>query len=1160
MASPSSPAVEAGGLFIEEVGSGSRSKSKSRSSDTVDHETAAAATADHDVNPAGSGPHQTGSSTPMVDNARQQHQSSECAVHVHRVNHNSSKLPAFRFADRKRDALGLPLLALPALPALPGLLLQSNTKNHNDSHSKSKRHLSSPGSSISSASSVSSVSSGLDPGPGPGVMPTPPSPAVHSTLETPHQNTTEPENRPSASDPAAQHPVTISRPPNQQQTSPDASRPTATSELEVIPPRSRSITYQTAVTTAVPTTPTTPTTPTAPTTPTTPTTPTAHTADGQPFSSPIDPIDISTPDASSSSDVPPPPTNVSPSHSTPATRSRTRHADITPGPGNPIPPNPRRDSQSAAHPSGVTTVSESAQGQRELVLPKAVNGDLPYDDDKTEPRKPISRPPVSYRPPPFSWTPGRPGIPPIRQFRSSGSRKSPQSDMNNPASRSYGDGDESENSRHRSRSLRALEGRSSIDWSREISPPNADGETLDTIESENTADILMNIAHEDSSSSSHGKPDGRGDEDPNGPMSRAARSARQRPFSTAIPSPFQNPTSPPQVSRRLSDQTSRTRRTTDDQHAQYINREVPYRSNTIDRSSLSFDATRARSTVSSLRPSPITPRTYGAPDTSAEGSSIFARRPATTTDHPRPSHRHPTGLSKSFNSSPLAPKNSEAQHPTGAHHEASESSNSTAAPSTVWDELDELKSRIHRLELTGKMPRTSGAAISRASDERPPTAGTGATTLSGSPKRASGPGVAQTEVLSTTSSLRESQPILKSALSKTKPLVSSDIYDAIEAAANDAMSLSQMMGAVGQPGPISSGASTIGVGGPATVTDRQLRKKTDSICRSLTELCLALTDEASRRKATVQKSQPDLRAMTKAQEQEPPSSPPPMKVFSGIPRREAMNADEPVPSVENMTSPRSTRFEKRATFNFTGLSGPSALQSPRYASSVLGGEAATPGRRSSLVLNRTRRGVTEEPDDQGRKTSLLRTRRAGTEEPDEGRKTSYLLAPRRVTTIGRGNDINEEPDSRFRVPSRAITELGALRIDVPSRDREDTMRGSYEYQEPASASSALPRRRMIPSALPSSNFQSSRLATPTTPSARRFFGVDRPAQQDRPERQERGDTSNLTERLAEERGQRQHASGMSTTSFSNRTSTINRKRHSAIPSFSGTTSNAGGYR
>lgn len=597
------------------------------------------------------------------------------------------------------------------------------------------------------------------------------------------------------------------------------------------------------------------------------------------------------------------------------------------------------------------------------------------------------------------------------------------------------------------------------------------------------------------------------------------------------------------------------RRTTEDQPAQHTEREVPYRGSTTERPSLSLDATRARSTVSSLRPSPITPRTYGGLDNTAEGSSIFARRPATSEHSRTSSYRQPSsGLSKSFHSSPLVPKSSESQHPGAPHHEASESSNSTAAPSTVWDELDELKSRIHRLELTGKLPKTSGAAMSRASEERPPTAGTGATTVSGSPKRASATGGAQTEVLSITSSHRDSQPILKSALSKTKPFVNADIYNAVEAAANDAMSLSQMMGIVGQPGPISSGASTIGGSGQATVTDRLLRKKVDSMCRNLTELCLALTDDGSQRKAAFQQPKPESRETVKPKEQEQMSSPPPIKVFTGAPRRETSKPDEPVPSVENSVSPRATRLEKRATFNFTAAPVPS----PRYAPSAMGGEAATPGRKSSLVVARTRRGVTEEPDDQGRKTSLLRTRRAGTDEPEEGRKTSFLLPPRRVTTIARGSNIDEEQDSRFRAPSRAITEVAGLRVDVPSRD-QDVTRGSFQMQEPTSASSALPRRRLITSNLPSASAASSRFATPTTPSSRRFLGSDRFGQE-RGDRFERTDNNSVAERLAEERGQRQYSGGQSNNSVVGRETSFHRKRHSGIPSISGTASNFGGYR
>jgi len=77
--------------------------------------------------------------------------------------------------------------------------------------------------------------------------------------------------------------------------------------------------------------------------------------------------------------------------------------------------------------------------------------------------------------------------------------------------------------------------------------------------------------------------------------------------------------------------------------------------------------------------------------------------------------------------------------------EGTESTVSTTAPSTVWDELEDLKSRIHRLELTGKLPATSGAAMSHASNERPATATTTVTTMSSSPKRGRGNSISPVE-------------------------------------------------------------------------------------------------------------------------------------------------------------------------------------------------------------------------------------------------------------------------------------------------------------------------------------------------------------------------------------------------------------------------------
>lgn len=503
----------------------------------------------------------------------------------------------------------------------------------------------------------------------------------------------------------------------------------------------------------------------------------------------------------------------------------------------------------------------------------------------------------------------------------------------------------------------------------------------------------------------------------------------------------------------------------------------------------------------------------------------------------------------------MTPSKGDPAHQGGVGHpEASESSNSTAAPSTVWDELDELKSRIHRLELTGKLPKTSGAAISRTSEERPPTAGTGATTLSGSPKHASGVGAAHTEIASLSSSQRETQqPLLQSALGKTKQFLSSDVFDALEAAANDATLLSRMMGTAGQPGPISSGASTIGTGGSGTVTDRQLRKKAERVCQSLTELCIALTEERSQQQQSLSLSRPHTRGTSATREEEYSSSPPTMKMFTG---RRSAGPDEPLPSVEQFSSPRDTRLEKRATFNFAGMNGGSNGPSPRYASSIVGGDDNNSGRKSSLVVSRARRGATEEPDDYGRKTSLLRTRRAVTQEaedaedPDETRRLSYTLPPRRVTTIGRVSNIDEEPQMGLRAPSRALSELNrGLRISVPTRE---SMPRRPAGQEPASASSAQPPRRLLTSGLPTPGPPSSRLMTPTTPSARRFLQVGR-------QQQDRDDTSNITGRLAEARGQR-YSIALPSAGSNPQPTSLHRKRHSGIPNFSSTASNVGSYR
>lgn len=398
-------------------------------------------------------------STSTTD-TRQQQPSSGSAVHAHRVNHNSSKLPAFRLSDRTRSSL-----------PLPGLL-QRDSKQHPPS------------------------SAGLLG-----------SPLHQDDRQKVTNPAPEPENRPgtnaAADDTAAdaqhfQHhqdhqldcPVTVpastSEPhtPSNQRLPPSTPQPHSpvTSRQKNSPARSRASTYQTASTSA-------------------PFTPIAA---KRPASFPVD---NSPGDALAFQS----PTDGSPSFWTPETRPPTQPVEVTPSSNSATSPHTTHHSQGLRTPE--TTTKKWAQGQRALKSPAAVNGDNPHDS-QAERRASTSRPPVSYKPPRSSSTPGRPVIPPIRSFRSSGSRKSLQLDMNNSSYRSYDDGHDSRDSNHRDQSLRALEGRDSGEWQRDMSSADADDEVTATIESESTADIFMRIAHEDPpASSSRPRNDGRDEDD-----------------------------------------------------------------------------------------------------------------------------------------------------------------------------------------------------------------------------------------------------------------------------------------------------------------------------------------------------------------------------------------------------------------------------------------------------------------------------------------------------------------------------------------------------------------------------------------------------------------------------------------------------------------------
>ncbi|KAL8968662.1 MAG: hypothetical protein Q9183_002360 [Haloplaca sp. 2 TL-2023] len=233
----------------------------------------------------------------------------------------------------------------------------------------------------------------------------------------------------------------------------------------------------------------------------------------------------------------------------------------------------------------------------------------------------------------------------------------------------------------------------------------------------------------------------------------------------------------------------------------------------------SFSSPRFRNSLN-REGSPELPASYG------RRQSVTGRESSSGITHRKPKMSHIS--SHHYNSSPtahLSPSADNGTSPRSLHPESTESTVSTTAPSTVWDELDDLKSRIRKLELTGKLPSSSGAAISAIANGRPRTATTTMTTASLSPKhgRVRDPSPNASTVKDTDTSTVH--PLLHSALSKAKSLVDPKAYKALETTTSDALLLAAM----------TKGDSH----------DRQLRRKADSLCRSLTELCIALSEEKS---------------------------------------------------------------------------------------------------------------------------------------------------------------------------------------------------------------------------------------------------------------------------------------------------------------------------
>ena len=259
-------------------------------------------------------------------------------------------------------------------------------------------------------------------------------------------------------------------------------------------------------------------------------------------------------------------------------------------------------------------------------------------------------------------------------------------------------------------------------------------------------------------------------------------------------------------------------------------------------------------------------------------------------------------------------------------------------------------------------------------------------------------------------------PLLQSALSKTKPLLPTELYKALESTSSDALSIAAMMGSVGQPGPISSAQSAVGTTNSTSgVTDRQLRRKADSLCRNLTELCLTLSEMK-----TEPLSQVASQALSRpgSRDTEPQNEPA---------QRLLISTGDNVSNSKTGPRPMS-RLEARRNSLLNG----SSLPSPRYV-------PTTPA--NSITPTQNTIG--------GRRTSLFRSRRPGTDEIDEESESIYRAPSRATTDIGRG--------------------VGSLRNSPREYGKDQSLALREDPRAPTAQSNLPVRRQSVASGLPTSS-------------------------------------------------------------------------------------------
>ncbi|KAF2275533.1 uncharacterized protein EI97DRAFT_443370 [Westerdykella ornata] len=351
-----------------------------------------------------------------------------------------------------------------------------------------------------------------------------------------------------------------------------------------------------------------------------------------------------------------------------------------------------------------------------------------------------------------------------------------------------------------------------------------------------------------------------------------------------------------------------------------------------------------------------------------------------------------------------------------------ESVESTGPAASVWDELDELKSRIRRIELGGKIPTTSGAAVANASAERPRTATTSNTTVSSSPKHQRKANPTPPDSTAGAQGPQKAHPLLKEALVKVKQHVTPSVYRVLEATASEALALAEMAGSAGPQGTLHSASSILGGG---VVPDRHVRRKADNICRSLTELCIELCDmkasvaspavrtatvSATRRPSVqVNGESPNVRASVEPESDTVPRSSP----SRALSRIEARKANLKMNGTTTQISPLQSHFSTRLT-------------------------------RTGTSMDRTNRHTDDEDDD----PTLRAPSRAMTDFRDiravaslQSRRISRDFSPREPKLESQSFPSAHYTPSSYRRPTVSGTENNVLFRETPRRynlDRQNT--------------------------------------------------------------------------------------------------------------------------